>query len=43
MRIYTNLPDFLLEKLQKNYDLTRVKSIGGAAQVGYNFWIIEEQ
>jgi len=31
--------DFLLEKLHKNYDLTRVKSIGGAAQVRNEFTI----
>lgn len=28
--------DLLVEKLQRNYDLTRVRSIGGAAQV----WLI---
>ena len=26
--------DLLLEKLGKNYDLSRIKGIGGAAQVG---------
>lgn len=26
--------DLLLEKLGKNYDLSRIKAVGGAAQVG---------
>ncbi|KAJ6632189.1 hypothetical protein B0H10DRAFT_7060 [Mycena sp. CBHHK59/15] len=30
--------DTLLEKLQRNYDLTRVKSIGGAAQHALVWW-----
>ncbi|KDQ49763.1 hypothetical protein JAAARDRAFT_200595 [Jaapia argillacea MUCL 33604] len=30
--------DFLLEKLQKNYDLTRIRSIGGSAQHALVWW-----
>lgn len=31
--VFLVFTDFLLEKLQRNHDLTRVRSIGGAAQV----------